>query len=412
MPPDAADPGPPHARRLRLAWLVWLGIIGLVLGRGLVWPHKNNCFLEHYRPGGLNWFNGDELYGVAADTCRYSPLVHAALVPFSLPAPRWGALLWRLAEGAAFLAALGWWLRAVCPRALSGTQRGWLLLAVAPLAIGSINNGQSNVFMVAAILAGTAALAQSRWNAAALFLALACFIKVYPVALALLFVVLYPRQLGGRLALAALLGLALPFAFQDPGYVWRQYGRWFGNMRGDDRSDWQLVEAYRDAWLLVRITGLPLGVEAYRVIQAGAGALLALICIGMRRRGDGGRDLLNRALGLGCCWMTAFGPATESPTYILLGPTLAWLLAESWRGALPGWTRVPLTAAAGLFAFTAVAVTTPHGRAVLALGPQPAAALLILGTLLAVVAVRPVQAVRPAESKESAEVPETRGLAA
>jgi hypothetical protein len=378
------EPSARDAWRLKLAWAAWLAVVALVVGRGVLRPEKNSCFHTHYREGGLSWYRGNDLYQRAADTCRYSPVIHAALVPFSvLPSP-WDAALWRLAEAAALLGALAWWLRAVCSESLSKKQRAWLILLAIPLAIGSLNNGQSNVFMTAGILAGTAAVARQRWTFAAVALAFACFFKIYPVAVALVLIALYPRQLGVRFVLAVAVGLLVPFVLQDPGYVYRQYGRWFGNLGGDDRSMWPLYEAYRDAWLLVRLTGAPIDLTTYRIIQLAAGACIGLLCIWVRLRGDSGPELLNRALGLSCCWMLLFGPATESPTYILLSPTLAWLLVEAWRGALPKWTRWPIFLAAGLFFITCIAVTTPYGRAFLSRGTQPAAAMLIFGTLLAV----------------------------
>ncbi len=396
MPPEPpAAPDRWYAARLRAVWVLWFVVLVALLSRGLIAPNKNSCFRDHYRPAGVNWLNGNELYSSTADTCRYSPAVHVALVPFSALPERWGAFAWRLVQASALFVAVWWWLRTVCPAALDDRHRSWVLFLTLPLCTGSLNNGQSNVLMTAGVLACVAAVVGRYWTLAAVAIAVACLFKIYPIAMALLIVVLYPRQFGSRFVLALLAGLALPFAFQNPEYVARQYGRWFENLKGDDRSGWVLDEAYRDAWLLVRVTGLPLSVEAYRLLSVGAGAALGAFCVALRLRGDSGPELVNRVLGLGCCWMTAFGPATESPTYILLGPTVGWLLVESWRGAHPRWTRVPVTLAAGLFFTTVHAATTPpYGRQLMMLGTQPAASLLLLFTLVTVCVVRPA---RPTE---------------
>lgn len=380
MPPESAT-----ACRQRWHWrfacLIWVCTLLVILVRAGLRPDKNNCFVDHYRPAGLNWLHGADLYQVQADTCRYSPIVHAMLVPFSLPSERWGTLLWRLVSNAAFVAALLWWLRAVCPVSLTQSQRAAVLLLALPLSIGSLNNGQANVLMMAGILAGMAAIAEKRWNFAAIAFALACFLKLYPIALALLVIVLYPRQFGPRFLIALAIGMLLPFALQDPVYVTQQYRHWFGNLAVDDRSAWDLSEAYRDAWLLIRLTGLPIDLNSYRVLQVATGGAIGLLCARMVWRGDGGRDRLNRVLALGCCWMAAFGPATESPTYILLAAPLAWLLVEVWRGNLPDWTRGPLLLAALLLFGTMLAMALPFRRDVLAMGPQPLAALLVLATM-------------------------------
>lgn len=370
-----------HRRAWRIALTLWACAMLVMLIRAGIRPDKNNCFVDHYRPAGLNWYNGAELYQTQADTCRYSPITHALLVPFSLLDERWGTVLWRLVSYLALLGALLWWLRAVCPDSLTGSHRAAILLLALPLSIGSLNNGQANVLMMAGILAGMAALSEKRWNLAAVALALACFLKMYPIALVLLVVVIYPRQFAPRFLIVFTLGMLLPFGLQDPAYVANQYGHWLDNLRADDRSAWDLSEAYRDAWLLVRITGLPLDVNTYRVLQVLAGGMIGCLCWTMKQRGESGRDLLNRVLALGCCWMTAFGPATESPTYILLSAPVAWLLVEAWRGTLPYWSRGPLLLAGTLLIATVVAVAFPIRRDVLAMGPQPLAALLVLAVL-------------------------------
>lgn len=365
----------------RLACLLWSCALLVTLVRAGIRPDKNNCFVDHYRPAGLNWLHGSDLYKTQADTCRYSPFVHVLLVPFSLPDERWGTILWRLVSDLAFVGALFWWVHAVCPRDLSSAHRGIILLLALPLSIGSLNNGQANVLMMAGILAGMAAIAEKRWNIAAIALGLACFLKLYPIALVLLAIVVHPKKLIPRILLVCAAGMVLPFAFQDPAYVVQQYRHWFSNLVVDDRSAWDLSEAYRDAWLLIRITGLPIDISTYRVLQVVTGGMLGLICWWMARNGDEQHDLLNRVLALGCCWMTAFGPATESPTYILLSAPLAWLLVETWRGALPEWTRTPLLLSAVMLCGTVIAVAFPFGRDALAMGPQPLAALLILATV-------------------------------
>ncbi len=379
---------PLHANKqwrlsLPAAWLVWSIVIAAILTRGVLWPHRNNCFPTHYRPAGLNWLAGIDLYQVTADTCRYSPLIHALLVPFSIAPDLLGSALWRVTEIACFVAALAWWLRAVCPAKLNATERAWILVLAIPLAIGSLNNAQSNVFVIASLLAGIAAVGEGRWNLAAAAIAFASLFKIYPAALGLLLTALYPRKFGARFFIAVAIGMALPFALQHPDYVAHQYARWFANIAADDRSQWDLSEAYRDVWLLIRLAHLPFGRAIYETIQIAAGCGIAIICLAMRSGGKQSRDFLNQVLGLSVCWMTLFGPATESSTYILLSPTLAWLLVVSWSGELPHWTRVPLTLSAVLFVGTVIAVATPYGRKLLALGTQPVAGLLILLVLVA-----------------------------
>ena len=102
------------------------------------------------------------------------------------------------------------------------------------------------------------------------------------------------------------------------------------------------------------------------------------------------------ALALGTCWMTLVGPATESCTYILLAPVLAWAVLSAtrqpWRswgaGTAEPWpmaVRWMPAAAWWLFLACVLAGLGPWTNRVHALGLHPLAALLL--TMSCVVAI-------------------------
>ena len=231
------------------------------------------------------------------------------------------------------------------------------------------------------------ALNEERFTVAAVALAFACYLKIYPISLAMLVIVIFPRKFGARFALAMIAGALVPFLTQDPSYVARQYGRWVDNLVEDDRSDWPVVNGYLDGWLLIRALGLPVSFEVYRVFTAVAGALLGLLVLELRLRGDSGRDFLQRVFALGCCWMTLLGPATEGHTYILLGAPAAWLAIEAGRGALPVGARRAAWLVVGLLYLSLLCQATPLVHVVPCVW-MPLAALLLAVTLTAV-AIRP-----------------------
>src|SRR5205807_1777725 len=108
-----------------------------------------------------------------------------------------------------------------------------------------------------------------------------------------------------------------------------------------------------DSWMIdlrlllrVWVAQLPHGV--YPLIEVATGAAVAGLCLAARLRAWPRAELLTLLTGLGCCWMTVFGPATESCTYVLIAPTLAAALLLSWKGAQPRWLLVPLLACYGL----------------------------------------------------------------
>src|SRR5581483_10338337 len=131
--------------------------------------------------------------------------------PFALLPDGPGGALWRCANVVALLAALGWWGRAVLPRAVSRNELALLSLLVLPMALPSMNNGQVNLLVTGLLLATVAAVAEKRWNLASACIGLAFVCKLYPLALGLVLVVLYPRQLAGRLVLVLAALFAVPF---------------------------------------------------------------------------------------------------------------------------------------------------------------------------------------------------------
>jgi hypothetical protein len=257
-----------------------------------------------------------------------------------------------------------------------------LLLLVIPLSIGSLNNAQSNALVLGLLLATMAACAAGRWNTASWCIALACFFKLYPIAVGLLLAVVYPRRMASRLALLLALGLLLPFALQSPSYVAGQYRSWAEHLVAYDRHSNATTAWYSDVLFLTRVWLSPLSRQGYLATQVLAGAMIAGVCWSARRAGGEPRLLLALVLGLGCCWMTAFGPATESCTYILLAPALAAALLQAWLMRQPAWAK-GLLLAAQLLLISAQAVSWfPSLRMVRDLGAQPLAALLFLTCLL------------------------------
>jgi Glycosyltransferase family 87 len=389
----------PGNRWRTLAVLVWATVLIAVCTRAFLTPHTKSIY-PILSLAARNWLVGADLYGQLApglDRFRYSPLVAALLVPFSLLPDGLGAALWRLLNAAVYLGAFAWWIRALLPSSLTVSQRALLFLLIVPLSVGSLNNGQSNALVLGLLLAGVAAVQTERWNLAAGCVALACLFKVYPIALGLLLALLYPRRFAGRLAVALALGAALPLGLQHFDYVAAQYQNWWSHFQSYDRQSLIAELWYRDVRLLLlglvgRINDL-----TYFIVQLTAGAGVAVLCLIARRVRWPQEQLLLFLLGLGCSWMTLVGPATESCTYILLAPTLAWALVEAQQAQ--GWTaaQVLYLISYGLFSACQMAVWFPIGRAVHTLGIQPLAGVLLLMGILVSPWRRPVEAPQTAD---------------
>lgn len=365
------------------ALLAWSVVLLAVCGRAGFAPRSHSVYTI-YAAAGRHWAAGTDLYRLVDDPYRYSPLTAALLVPFGLLPDRLGGVAWRLGMAGVYLAALAWWARAALPRRLGASQVGVLFLLALPLSVGSLNNAQSNVLVLGLLLAGITAAVHERWLLSSACIAVASYFKLYPLAVGLLLGVVFPRTYVLRLLAALAVGLALPYLLQQPAYVAEQYASWFAQLQFDDRSAWPVEYAYRDVRLLGRACGVALRPGAYLVLQLATAAACAGACLAGRLRGWPPRRLLALLLGLACSWMTLFGSATESCTYILLAPTLAWTVLEAFLERWPAPLRLGLLASYALFTATQAVVWFGgiarhfHGQ-----GPHALAGLLLLVCLVA-----------------------------
>jgi hypothetical protein len=364
---------------VRTAITIWVLVIAFVCVRAAVQPYKRTLFTT-WEQAGADWEQGLDLYRQSwspdQDQFRYSPLTAVLLVPFHHMPIRLGGVVWRLLNAAALLGGFALWLRAA-PLTRTPRQQAILFLLLAPLSLSSLNNGQPNPLVIGLLLAALAAVVSDRWWLAAALIALATAVKVYPLAIGLLLAAVYPRRIAAWLLLALALLAVLPYACQHWDYVHSQYLHWLQRLGKDHRWDWPLHMAYRDLWLLIRLFRLPLTPRGYLGVQLASAVGCAALCLATRMRDWPRRDVLAAILVLGTCWMTLCGPATESSTYVLLAPALAWTVqraeSERWPRLLGLMTRMALV----LFLICVVRGLWPGVNRIHALGLQPQAALLL-----------------------------------
>jgi hypothetical protein len=209
-------------------------------------------------------------------------------------------------------------------------------------------------------------------------LAIPCLLKIYPLAIGLLVGVLFPRQLLPRLAAALALGAALPFACQTPGYVLEQYRQYASWALEQDRTTWPLHNAPHDFYFLTRWLGIPLDRSVYLAMQTGAVAVVVGLCVALQRRGADHATLARRLLGLGIGCIICFGPATESSTFTLLAPVLAWEVYAAWTAGSRG-ICIAMTCVYALLCASGMSMWFAGGRR-FAQVLQPLAGLIHLGT--------------------------------
>lgn len=334
------------------AALIWGVLCLALLVRSYLAPTRQTVWHD-YGAAGRAWIAGTDAYNLdhgddivipPMSGYRYAPVVSVLLAPFGVLSDEYGNVLWRLFSVCCFVAAFAWYLRDALPGGELLTDKNktilWLLLL--PLTLASVNNGQANVLLVGLLVGGVAAVVKERWNLAAALLAGACLLKLYPLAIAILLILIHPRQLGWRFLVAVTLGLAIPFACQAPSYVFHQYENWLTLVGSDDRREFPFTQGYRDFYLLTRVIGAPMAPKAYLCVQLAAAALVAGVGLLGRFRSWPAKYLVTTLFTLGCAWMVLFGPSVESCTYIQIAPVLAWALLDAWQSSSPRWSKYAL----------------------------------------------------------------------
>jgi len=363
---------------LRVALIVWSLILAAIIGRVLLSKRSNSVY-PIFSTAGSAWLAGKTVYcdpTPELDQFRYSPPIAAAFAAWSmLPAPL-GEVLWRLLNAAVFIGGLAYWSLWWRP----DWDRGLMLLLVIPLAVGGLNNGQCNALIAGLLLFAQVWFARDRFWSAAAAIAVCVLLKQYPLALGLLFAIIEPRRFIPRLAVCLVAGLAMPYLLGTPAYVTEQYRACFSRLVSDDRTA-DIALSYRDLQLLLRVAGLPLSLFAYRGLELGLAAVIgAYVWIHHQRWS---RDHAVWVCGtLASCWMTLAGPATESPTFVLIAPTLAACMLAALNG--PRLPLILVSASYAAFTCAAMVVWFPGwiAKPVHSSGLQPLAALLL--TIVAV----------------------------
>jgi hypothetical protein len=94
------------------------------------------------------------------------------------------------------------------------------------------------------------------------------------------------------------------------------------------------------------------------------------------------RHLTMLCLSLAALWMMLLGPATESSTYLILAPTLAWIVVDAWHTPSFRFEFVVLGASLLCFCLAHMSVWFPTEVRRGAIVLQPTGALLLSGVAL------------------------------
>jgi Glycosyltransferase family 87 len=316
---------------------LWTAIlIGICIRIGIS-PHAHDVF-GTYVDAGRKWEAAQPLYTYTRGFV-YSPPIAAFFALFSWLPTSVGSVLWRLLNACVLIVALRWWMRARMYERIPETLNWLVYLLILPLTVGNLNNGQVNPMIIGLLMISILAARDERWTVSAVCMAVATYLKVYPLSVGLLLVLIYPRQFGCRLLLILAAMGALSFVLQRPDYVFEQYQRWFRTRAADDRR-MNIDIAPRDFAMILRLLHINLQAQIVLILQAIAGAAIAAVCVIGRIQNWSIRRLSIWVLSAGTCWMLLFGPTTEDATYAMIAPALVFALIECFQQQTPVAMRV------------------------------------------------------------------------
>jgi hypothetical protein len=226
--------------------------------------------------------------------------------------------------------------------------------------------------VTALIVLGLAAILRQRWWTAAFLLAAPVFIKLWPIAMVLLLITLWPRQLTGRFLLACAVFASIPFLTRPSETVAWQYAEWYrdltgpgplhacgaevksvldkenqdptGSHRPHARAIW-----YRDAWTIWNELCPPVHDGVYHALQLASAAGVLCWCLWQRRQTITANHLMMRVFSIWAAWQLLFGPSAEQLTYGILAPSASWAVLVSYTEKKARWLTTTVWAILVLF---------------------------------------------------------------
>ena len=375
----------------RGAWIVWGCFALLVVATRLDSVASIENVFTIYREAGLRWLNGQDLYPAEFKFNYFPPsavlFAGWSWLPFGL-----GGAIWRILNIAVF--AYGLWSLSNRAEPTPSSQRFFVATVVTVVLSGSAARyGQMTLAMAGLMMAAVALVETGAlWRAAACA-ALAVALKPLAIVLLLLLVAIYPRLLW-RCGVALAVLFLMPFLFQHPDYVWRQYAAVPAMLatRAHPNYGWQ----QNIFGLLDKLFWS--ATDVGQTVTNGALAVAVMFLCWRARRHAPAIGVALAIYGLASCYILLFGSGTERNTYAMLAPVIG-LVAVT---ALEAWDRRLLAFVGSLILIMLLSYTLQHAfpHTVLAMA-KPIACLLLFAWLVWIVLRTPREANKPATPNAS-----------
>ena len=322
----------PSRRGAEFWWLlIYLAsALAVAVQRTLFSPENNFMIL---RTASKHLITGQDLYAaypeIHADFFKYSPTFALLWEPFAAMQPVAGYMLWALACVSALYFGI--------TRALPVKQAA-LALALSWLAVfGDLQRSQSNALCAGLIILAWVALEKDRQWRAATAIAVAAFVKLFPLA-AVVFALFHRRRLRFAAIFAAVLviGVALPLLVTPYSSLVAQYKSWYAIETHDAAALARYGTGGADLYAgLMGQFRVWWGVEWPHWPTQLVGVLLLLAPLAFRRDRFGSKQFRLLFLSSLLVFCVLFNHQAESPSYsiAMIGTSIWFAISEraGWR---------------------------------------------------------------------------------
>ena len=310
-------------RYLQAAWALWVVLAVAVSVKALVQPDRRTCYTV-YEMGSRSWWIDGPIYHANSDYL-YPPTFSIAISPLTVLPTEAGGLLWNLLCLLVAVVGLKALMRDVLPGNWSPARRAALVALVALGVTRGVWAAQANTLILGMAMLTASCITRRRWWPAAALLAGMTFIKMWPLALALLLMACWPKRLIGRFAVSIGALAAVPLLTQTWSVVWSQYEA-YGGMLLARRV--QRFDGSRDLWTVWEQFG-QVDTRVYLVLQLVAAVGVLAWCLWLQRRARTQQTLLMGILCSWTAWQLTVGPGTERLTFSIVAPFLSWAVLTS-----------------------------------------------------------------------------------
>lgn len=282
------------------------------------------CFADSAR----NWWSDQTMYDSPGRITgyRYGPTFAVLVTPFSIFPNSVGGVLWNIASVTVLVLSIRSLMRHVLPGDWTDRWQAWLLMLTLVGSARGIWSAQSNSFVFAFAAFGVSAIARNQFWRASIWLAACVTIKMWPLALVMLLMSCFPKQLIGRFSIAMIGSAVLPFLTRPPTTVIRHYNEWFTLLTGPYRTLRQ--GGYRDLYTILDSVLPSVNDNAYLLLQLGLAGGACIWCL-WRKRHEATPELLTSIFAIWLTWQLLVGPGTERLTFQLAAPILSWAMIYS-----------------------------------------------------------------------------------